>query len=83
MVESGSINLESANISIGINNYIGADIGVQINYGMLPDGSDYVIISLQGWIKEGRPWWLEVKWKLSKIFQLFGFDKFTVVVAAS
>ena len=32
MVESGSINLESANISIGINNYIGADIGVQINY---------------------------------------------------
>ena len=31
MVESGNINLESADLSIGINNYIGADIGVQIN----------------------------------------------------
>ena len=28
---------------------------------MLPDGSDYVIISLPRWIKEGRPCWLEVK----------------------
>jgi hypothetical protein len=31
-VESGSMDLESANISIGINNYIGADAAVQINH---------------------------------------------------
>ena len=31
-VESGSMDLESANINIGINNYIGADAAVQINH---------------------------------------------------
>ena len=31
-VESGNMDLESANISIGINNYIGADAAVQINH---------------------------------------------------
>ena len=40
LIESGSIDLEDANVSIGINNYIGADAAVQINLSASNDETD-------------------------------------------
>lgn len=46
IIESGNINLESATISIGINNFIGADAGVQINHLSAINGSTEIIAIL-------------------------------------
>ena len=45
-IASGSIDLESANMSIGLNNYIGTDAGIQINHLSASNDNTEIIATL-------------------------------------